>query len=129
MRSDDKAKVTSENVTVSRRHTTLKQGTDRTSYSKEIDVGRSVIEEIPDEKEEVPKRDFLGKGAFKPMSSEAAVSQYEPHEVPKTYVTEDVTKVGKPDVTEFEETSVESGKVGKRVTEYAGRVDSAHQVL
>lgn len=119
--------VTTEKVTVSRRDTTHSEQIAKPGHPKELDVGRIVIEEIPEEKEDIPKRKVTRKQEVKPRST--VVKRPDRPEVPKTQVKEDVVKVGKLDVDEFKETPLERRRVEERVATYKERVEGARKVL
>ena len=108
--------------------------TEKPRYPKDLDVGRIVIEEIPEEKEKVPKREVPKKEQIRPKSIEVTqheveeATQHEVEEHPKTYVTEDVIKVGKLDVTHLEKEMVEAKTVQERIKIYKDRVDGARKV-
>ncbi len=52
-------------------------------YTKDLDVGRIVIEEIPEKKQEIPKRKLLRKEQPRPKSTEMKVTQHEIEELPQ----------------------------------------------
>ena len=120
--------LTMETITVGRGDVTRLEETERPKYPKDLDVGRIVIEEIPEEKEEIPKREVPKKEQIRPKSIEVTATNHEVEEHPKTYVTEDVIKVGKLDVTHLEKEMVEAKTVQERIKTYKDRVDGARKV-
>ena len=119
--------VSTEKVTVSRREITRAEETEKPKYLKDQDIGRIVIEEIP-EKTEVPKSDVSRKVAEKPKSAEVTVKRHEVEEVPRMHVKEDVIKVGQLDVTDLEKAPVESRRLEERVATYREKVEGARKV-
>ena len=86
-----------------------------------------MIEEIPEEKEEIPKREILRKEHVRSKHVEVKVTQHE--EQSKTCVTEDVIKVGKLDVTHLEKDTVEAKTVQEIIKTFRDKVDGARKVL
>lgn len=121
--------VTTEKITVSRRDKTRAEDTEEPRYPKELDIGRIVIEEIPEMKEELPKREISRKKESKLRSTELTVTRREVDEVPRTNVKDDVIKIGKLDVTEIDKVHLESWRVNERVKAYTERVNGAHKVV
>ena len=95
-------------------------------YCKDLDIGRIVIEETPEEKEEIPKREVSKKAQTRPKSIEVTATQHEVEEHP--FVTEDVIKVGKLDVTHLEKKMVEAETVQERIKSLKDRVDGVRKV-
>ena len=89
--------------------------TEKPRYPKDIHVGRIVIEEVPEEKEEVTKRDVFKKDEVKPRH-EGKETRYEVERAPRTRVKEEVVKVGRLDITDYEEAQRESERVEQRKT-------------
>lgn len=108
-----RAQVDSKKVTVSRHDTTRTEETKETRYPNEQDIGRIVIEEVPEEREtpRITKREEM-----KPRTTEVTVTSKAP-------VKEDVIKVGKLDVTD-----VQTKRVEERVSTYKERVEGARKV-
>ena len=131
-RTDDtevhQQQVTTEKISVSRRDITRMEGTEKPVYPKDLDIGRIVIEETPEDKDEIIKRGDFEKEHVRPKSTEVTVTKHEVEEHPKTYVTEDVIKVGKLDVTHLEKEIVEAKTVKERTKAYRDRVDGARKV-
>ena len=119
--------VTAETITVGRTDITRMEETEKPKHPKDLHVGRIVIEETPEEKEEIPKRSK--KEQIRPKSTEVTVKQHEVEEHPKTYVTEDVIKVGKLDVTHLEKEMVGDKTLQERIKTYEDRVIGARKVL
>ena len=120
--------VTTERISVSRRDLTRMEETEKLVYPKSLDIGRIVIEETPEDKEEILKRGDFEIEHVRPKSTDATVTKHEVEEHPKTYVTEDVIKVGKLDVTHLEKEVVEAKTVKERINAYRDRVDGARKV-
>ena len=102
--------------------------TEQPKYPKDLDVGRIVIEKIPEEREETPKHERV-RQQRRPKSTETTVTQREVKEYPKSYVSEDVIKVGKLDVTHVEKDVVEGTKLEQRIKTLEDRVDGTRKVL
>lgn len=119
--------ITSEKVTVSRRDITQAEETEKPRYPKDRDIGRIVIEEIPEQKEQIPMGRDVRKGDFKPSRTDLTVTRQVKDDSRK-YIKEDVIKVGKLDVTELNKTPVESKQEEKRVATYTETVDGVHKV-
>ena len=98
--------VTTEKVTVTRTDGSRTDEIERRRHPKDYDVGRIVIEEIPEEKEEKPQvyRKYQGK----PRTTEVTVTMDDVKDVSKTHQKEDVVKVGRLDVHGLEKTPEES---------------------
>ena len=115
--------VETEKVTVTRTDATRAEEIERPKYPREQEVGRIVIEEVPEEKEERP-RDIYRQYVEKPRTTEVTVTREDVSDVCKPYEKEDVVKVGKLDVHELDKTPVESRRVEERLlteTETVGR--------
>ena len=108
--------VTTETITVGRREIGRLEETEKPRYPKDLDVGRIVIEEIPEEKEKVPKREVLKKEQIRPKSIEVTATQYEIEERPKTYPEQ--REVGRLFIEELPE------KIDKRPQKYPTRPKS-----
>ena len=121
-------RVATEKITVDRGDITRMEATEKPRYPKDIDVGRIVIEEIPEEREEIPKHKILRKEHGGPRSTGVTIAQHEVEEHPKTYVTEDVIKVGKLDVIHLEKEMVEAKTVQDKIRTYKDRVDGPRKV-
>ena len=104
--------VTTEKVTVTRTDGSRTDEIERRRHPKDYDVGRIVIEEIPEEKEEKPQvyRKYEGK----PRTTEVTVTMDDVKDVSKTYQKEDVVKVGRLDVHGLEKTPEESRRPEQR---------------
>jgi hypothetical protein len=110
-----RAQVTTEKVTVSRRDVTqLEQMTER-KYPKQ-DIGRIVIEEIPERKVEL-KRETPRREVVRKREPEIVATRHEV--VPREYVKEEVIKVRQSDFTPV---------TGKDIIQRIDRVDGKEQV-
>jgi hypothetical protein len=94
--------------------------TEKPRYPKDIDVGRIVIEEIPEEKE-VTKRDVIKREEVNPKHEDMETC-YEVEKVPRRQAHEDVVKIGILDITEYEKTQREPESIKDRTTTYTGRL-------
>ena len=108
--------VTTETITVGRRDIGRLKETEKPRYPKDLDVGRIVIEEIPEEKEKVPKREAPKKEQIRPKSIEVTARQYEIEERAKTYPEQ--REVGRLVIEELPE------KIDKRPQKYPMRPKS-----
>ena len=119
-------KVTSEKISVSRKDITRLEETEKPRYPKDLDIGRIVIEEIPEEKEEVAKHDIVHKDEVKPRRRDMETC-YEVKTVPKKKVKEDTIKIGRLDINDYHTTSLESEHVQERAP-YPGMVKKDDRV-
>ncbi|XP_028404778.1 trichohyalin-like [Dendronephthya gigantea] len=110
-RTDDteitQQRVTAEKITVSREDRTQIEETEKPRYPKDLDIGRIVIEEAPEEKEEILKRDVVRRDEVKPRREDMK-TPYEAEKVPGVQMREEIIRVGKLDVTEYEKTQKDS---------------------
>lgn len=107
--------VSSEKITVSTRDLTRMEETETPRYPKDLNIGRIVIEEIPEVKEKVIKSDVGKRDEVKPRREDIE-SRYEVEGVPRKQVLEDVVKVGRLDITEYEKSPRVSEREEKRPT-------------
>ena len=107
-------KVTTENVTVSRRDIRIPEEPKTSTYRKDLDIGRIVIDEIPEEKEEIPESDIVQRELARAKRTDVTVSRRDVRERPKKYVKEDVVKVGKLDTTDLDRVTEQSWRVEER---------------
>ena len=89
--------------------------TEKQRYPKSLDVGRIVIEETPEEKEPLRKRDVLRRDEVKETCEEIE-THHQNGRIATTELEKDIVKVGRLDVTDYEKTFTESERVDKRVT-------------
>jgi hypothetical protein len=97
------------------------EATEKPRYPKDIDVGRVVIGEIPEEKE-VTKRDVIKRELEVKPKHEDMETRYEVEKVPRRQAHEDVVNVGRLDMTEYEKTQREPEPIKDRTTTYTGRL-------
>ena len=121
-------KVTSEKVTVSRHDISKTEETEKPRYPKERDIGRIVIEEMPEEKKEIPKEKLVRKEDVKPKTTQLTVTRHHVEDDTSRHVKEDVVKVGKLDVTELDKTPKESRREEKTITTHEETVDGGRKV-
>jgi hypothetical protein len=101
--------------------------TEKPRYPKDICVGRIVIEEIPEEKEEVTKPDVVKRDEVRPRHEEKE-TRYESEKVTGTRVKE-VIKVGRLDITDYEKIQKESKRVEQRKATYTEQLRKDRKVL
>jgi hypothetical protein len=89
-------------------------------YSKDLDIGRIVIEEIPEEIKDLPNVHRIEKDATK--STEVTLTRHEVEDI--STVKEGILKLGKLDVTCLELHVLESTNVGERTN-----ADSTQKVI
>jgi hypothetical protein len=75
-------------------------------YPKDLDIGRIVIAEIPEEKE-VTKRNVVKRDEVKPRREDME-TRYEVEKNARKQVQEDVVNVGRLDITDYEKTARQS---------------------
>jgi hypothetical protein len=100
--------------------------TEKHRYPKDLDIGRIVIEEIPEEKEEVTKHDVLKRDEVK-RRHEDMETRYQVERGPKPQVKEEIIKVGKLDVTDYEKKQREFETVEESAT-YTDRMQKDRKV-
>lgn len=120
-------RVTTERITVSKRDITRGEQPEKIRYPKDLDIGRIVIEEIPEEKEVIPKRESPHEGRIKPKTRETTETR-EVTEVPRKNVIEQETKLYKEWTSDYEQRPWERRTVDERVTTYTDRVDGVYKV-
>lgn len=115
--------VATETVTVSRRDMTRAGETVKGKYPKEVDIGRIVIEEIPEE-------ELVSQGAVKKKTeSEVTATRQEVRDVPKTCEKEDTFKVGKLDLRDLEKEVVESTVTEERLVTRKDKIDHTDKIV
>ena len=87
-----------------------------------------MIEEIPEEKEEVTKRDVIKKDEVK-QRREDMETRYQVERGPKRQVKEEIIKVGKFDVRDYEKTPMVCERVEERTTTYTDRMQKDREVI
>lgn len=99
--------------------------TERPRYPKDLHVGRIVIEEIPEEREKVASHDILKKDEVKPKHED---KPYEVEKVPRAQVKEEVIKVGRLDITDYEKMQKGSERLEQRKTYFTERTSKDQKV-
>jgi hypothetical protein len=94
--------VTSEEITVSRRDLNRMEETDKPRYPKDLDIGRIVIDEISEEKGDMMKPDVVKRDEIQRSRRDDIDTRYE---VSKKQVKQDLVKVGRLDIMDYEKTS------------------------
>lgn len=120
--------INSEKITVSRRDMTRMEKTEKPRYPRDLDIGRILIEEISDQKEEVTQGDVFKRDEVKPRSEKMETS-YEIERRPKSQLKEETIKVGKLDVTDYDRTSRVSDRLEERMTTSTGRIPKYLEVI
>ena len=91
--------------------------TEKPRYPKDLHVGRIVIEEIPEEKTELDRRQVLQRDVVK-ASHQDMKTPSEVENVSAKHVKGDIVQVGKLSKTDYEKTTTESGRVQETTTSY-----------
>ena len=104
-------KVTSEKITVSDTDRPLFEETEKPRHPKHLDVGRIVIEEIPEDKKKVTERDGFKKDEVKPRDDKELKKLHPVRKDLKPQVKQDVIEVGRLDITEYEKTQHEPERI------------------
>ena len=112
-RTDDteisQKRVTSEKITVSGGDIPRMEETEEPRYSKALDIGRIVIDEMPEEKQPVQKHDIRKRDKVKEtrvdMEPRDSVEQRQ-----APLVKQEIAKVGRLNITEYEKTPRESDR-------------------
>ena len=89
-------------------------------HLKDLHIGRIVIEEIPEEREEVARHDAVQRDQAK-ISHADRETPYEDENVRRTHVKEEVVKVGRLDVTDYEKTQKESERLKQQKNYFTER--------
>ena len=118
-------RVTTERITVSRHDIAKTEEAGKPKYPKDLDIGRIVIEEIPEEK--VPKRETPKKVHSKPTARETM--KMEETTMPRKELIEHETKIHKEYTTSYEEQPWERRTVDERVTTYTDKLDGMRKVM
>ena len=116
-------KLATEKITVRRRDIIPREEQQKPQFRKDLDIGRIVIEEIPEEKEEEPERDIFQKEPARPMGTDMPVNQREVKELPKKYIKEDAVKVGKLATSDLDRVTGESRRVEERIKTQRETID------
>ena len=106
-------------MTVSRKDITRVERIDETRYPKDVNIGRIVIEEIPEEKE-ITKRDVVKREEVKPRHDDIGTK------VERKQMKEDVVTVGRRYSTDYTKTSREPGR---EITTYTERLTHDRKVM
>ena len=102
--------------------------TEKPRYPKDIDVGRIVIEELPEEKDQLTKRDIVKRDEVKPKRDDME-TRYEVQKVPRKQIQlEEVVKVGRLDITDYEKTQREPERVEERTTTFTRNFEKDRKV-
>ncbi len=101
--------------------------TEKPRYPKDIHVGRIVIEEVPEDKEEVTKRDVVKRDEVQPKREDME-TRYEVQKVPKKQVEKEVVKVGRLDITDYQKTQREPDRVEERTTTFTRKFEKDGKV-
>ena len=112
-RTDDteisQKRVTSEKITVSGGDIPRMEETEEPRYPKALDIGRIVIDEIPEEKQPVQKPDIQKRDKVKETRVDMEpCDSVEQRQAP--LVKQEVAKVGRLNITEYEKTPRESDR-------------------
>ncbi len=114
---ESRRKVDTERITIMKSGGTRTEETERQIYPKEYDIGRIIVEEIPDEK---PGK-YL-KYPSDPKSTKVTVTREHVTEAPRPS-EKDVINVGKHDLYKLETREVESRRIADRSLKEPERVE------
>ena len=117
-RTDDipRQKVTTEKVVVSRREMVSSEQPQKPAYRKDLDIGRIVIEEIPEEKDKIPEYENIQKKQARPKTADMTAGRRE--------VKERHSHI-RNDIAEFD--STDSGRTTKEVRWEGERVETQRE--
>ena len=125
-RADD-TKISREHVNQEKTTVRSSEEIEKLKYTMAVDIEHLVIEEIPEERNLISK--VAQEDVFRPRSYEAASTRRDVQEVPRRrQVKQDVIKVGKLDVTEFEKEPVESKRMQEKFKTSTERMDGSCKV-
>lgn len=111
-----------DKVIVTTTNTTRTEETERQIRPKEPEVGRLVIEELTEERHEVPQ-----KYPRRPKYAEVTIAREQISDASRPY-EEDVTKVGRLDLHELEKTEAEPRRIKERPVTHEERVERPRKV-
>ena len=119
-RADDtkisQQQVKSEKIIVHGGDIPRTEETEKPRYLKDHDVGRIMIEEIPEEKELLTKYDFRKQDEVKEKTCKEMETYYKVERGPTPKMKEDVVKVGRSNITDYEKEPKESQRLDDRIT-------------
>jgi hypothetical protein len=118
--------ATTEKITIGRRDITRMEETEKPRYPKDLDIGRIVIEEIPEEMEEVTKPNVVKRDEVK-LRREDTETRYGVEKEHRKQVQE-MVNVGRQDITDYEKTPRELEHVEERTTTYTERLGKDRKV-
>ena len=99
--------VTAEKITVSQTEDICRmEETEKPRYPKHLDVGRIVIEETPEEKQEVIRRDIVKRDEVVAKHKDRE-ARYEVKRQQQQKTKEDVVKMGRLEITDLESRKIE----------------------
>jgi hypothetical protein len=101
--------------------------TEKPKYPRDYDIGRIVIEEVPEEKSDVTERGIVKKDEVGQRYADDE-TRYEIQKASTTRAKEEVVKVGRLDITDYERTQKESEKLEQRKTTYTDRLGKDRKV-
>ena len=101
--------------------------TEKPRYPKDLNVGRILIEEIPEEKNDVEKHPIVKRDEIKPRRGDTEPG-YNVDTVCRKQVQQDLVKVGRLDISDYEKTPRESRQIEERTTTYAPEFEKHHRV-
>ena len=117
-------RVSTERITVSRHDITRTDEPEHPKYPKDLNIGRIVIEEIPEEK--ITKRESPQKERSKPKVKEIIKEETR---IPRKEIIEREARIQKEFTDDYEERPWERRTVDERVTTYTDRVDGVRKVI
>ena len=114
--------ISSDKISITKYDVTKQEETESRKYPKDVDIGRIVIEEIPDEQELGPTREL-----DKPRDTQVAMTRKEVKDISKPRETS--ISVGKLDLRDVEKEVVESSKKEKTIKTQTERLDYRHRFV
>ena len=115
-------KVTTEKVTV-RRRDIISREEQQPQFRKDLDIGCIVIEETPEDKRNIPRRDIAQRKPIMPNRLDLPINPREVKERPKKYIKGDVVKLGKLDTTNLDRVTEKSRRAEKKLTTQKETID------
>ena len=101
--------------------------TEKPRYPKDLNVGRILIEEIPEEKNDVEKHLIVKRDEVKPRRGDTEPG-YNVDTVRRKQVQQGLVRVGRLDITDYEKTPRESTQIEERTTTCAPEFEKHHRV-
>lgn len=112
--------VSGDKMTITKYNDTKQEKTERRKHPKDVDIGRIVIEEIPEEKERAPTKKA-------PRDTQVTISRKEVKDVSKP--RDETIRVGRLDLRDVEKEILESRKTKETLITHSERIDRSRKFV